>query len=140
MIYFHYWFMVKLDKTLIKLIWCGCNCKFDGWQYNSVQKWNNDSCQCECENLLKHCLCKKYYLLNRSACPCQKNEYLGSIIDDSVVTCDETIEPTKTIFKILMIKKQPAKWIISTLYLIFYELLFYYQWSLKLVFTFTITA
>ena len=119
-IYFHYWFMVKVDKTLLKLIWCVCNCKFDGWQYNSVQKWNNDSCQCECENLLKHCLCKKYYLLNRSACPCQKNEYLGSIIDDSVVTCDETIEPTKTIFKILMIKKQPAKWIISTLYLIFY--------------------
>ena len=52
---------------------------------------------------------KKYYLLNRSACPCQKNEYLGSIIDDSVVTCDETTKPTKTIFKILMIKKQPAK-------------------------------
>ena len=51
-----------------------------------VQKFNNT------------CVQKGLYLEFRySICTCENGEYLESIIDDSVDTCDEIIEPTKGI-------------------------------------------
>ena len=39
---------------------------------------------------------KKLYF-ESCACSCKNGKYLASIIDDSVVTCDEIIEETKTV-------------------------------------------
>ena len=42
-------------------------------------------------------VCKKYYIWNPPTCNCENGKYLGSIIDDSVIMCDEIIEETQTI-------------------------------------------
>ena len=60
---------------------------------------------------------KKSYIWNPSTYTCENGKYLGSIIDDSVITCDEIIEekklkkitPTKTtsteLFQQILMKK-----------------------------------
>ena len=40
-----------------------CKCKFNSEIYNSNQKWNNETYQCEYKN---HCTCKKKYSWNPS--------------------------------------------------------------------------
>ena len=50
-----------------------------------VQKWNNKTCQCECENYHK---CKKDCSCNPSQCTCDNNKYLKRIPDTSVIGCD----------------------------------------------------
>ena len=37
-------------KTLVKHISFDCKCKFNSATCNSNQKWNNDTCQCECKS------------------------------------------------------------------------------------------
>ena len=76
-------------KTLTKHISCECQCKFDGRKCNSNQKWNNDKSRCECKNPKKHFVCK--YFWNTVTCSCKNGKYLASIIDNSVITCDEII-------------------------------------------------
>ena len=56
--------------------------------YNSKQKWNNKTCQCECKNYFK---CRKDYNWNPSTCICKDDKYLKSIADTSVAECDEII-------------------------------------------------
>ena len=46
-------------------------------------------CLCECKT--RH-VCKKDYIWNPATCSCQKGKYLASIMDDSVIICDEIIE------------------------------------------------
>ena len=55
---------------------------------NSNQKWNNETCQCECKN---YCTRKKNYSCNPSTCICEDDKYLKSIPDTSMITCDEII-------------------------------------------------
>ena len=43
-------------KTMAKHISCDCKCIFNRITCNSNQKWNNETCQCECKN---YCICKK---------------------------------------------------------------------------------
>ena len=31
---------------------CDCKCKFNSATFNSKQKWNNKTCQCECKIIL----------------------------------------------------------------------------------------
>ena len=64
--------------------------------YNSNQKWNKDKRHCECKNPKECHLCGKYYIWNPTACTCENGKYLGNIIGDSVITCDEIIKVTKT--------------------------------------------
>ena len=53
----------------------------------------------------KHYICEKDYIWNPVTCNCKNGKYLASIIDNSVITCDEIInaeaksynEKTKTI-------------------------------------------
>ena len=78
----------------IKDISYKCKCKSDGRKFNSNQWWNSDKCRCECQ---KHHICEKDYIWNPATCSCENEKYLASIIDDSVITCDEIIEETKTI-------------------------------------------
>ena len=80
------------NKT--KDISCKCKCKSDGRKFNSNQWCSNNKCRCEC---LKHHICEKDYIWNPATCNCENEKYLASIIDDSVITCDEIIEETKTI-------------------------------------------
>ena len=37
-------------KTITKHISCYCKCKFNSTTCNSNQKWNNETCRCECKN------------------------------------------------------------------------------------------
>ena len=68
---------------------CKCKCKFDGTKCNSNRWWNNDKCRCECE---KRHICEKDYVQNPSACSYGKGKYSASIMDDSVIICDEVIK------------------------------------------------
>ena len=88
---------INESKTLTKYISCKCKCKFDGRKCNSNQWWNNDKCRCESK---KHHIREKNYIWNPNTCICGNGKYLASIIDDSVIKCDEIIDgETKTIQK-----------------------------------------
>ena len=75
-------------KKMIKHISCNCKCKFSSTTYNSNQKWNSKTCQCECKNYRTF---KKDYSWYPSTCICENSKYLKSIDDTSVIACDEII-------------------------------------------------
>ena len=77
-------------KNLTKHILCECKRKFDRGKCNSNQKCNSDKCWCESK---KHKLCEKDYIWNRASCSCENGKYLANVMDDSVITCVEIIEP-----------------------------------------------
>ena len=72
-------------KSLIKYISCDCKCKFNGTTCNSNEKWNNETCQCECKNYHKY---KKDCSRNRGKFICENDKYLKSIVDESVIMCN----------------------------------------------------
>ena len=78
------------SEILTKHISYECECKFHGTKSNSNLTWNNNKCRCECKNIGWKIL---YWI--PSTCSC-KND-LASIIDDSVITCEEIIKTTKTV-------------------------------------------
>ena len=78
------------SKALAKHVSCERKCKLDGTKCNSNQWWNKDKCRRECK---KH-ICQKEYVWNLSTCNCENGKYLASIMDDSVIMCDEIIEKT----------------------------------------------
>ena len=81
---------------------------------NSNQWWNNGKYWCECK---KHHICEKDYIWNPTACICENGKHLASIMDDSVIMCDEGVEKTvPTNFN----EKQPVKCKIFIFYLHFY--------------------
>ena len=75
-------------KTFIKHISCDCKCKFHSITCNSNQKWDNESCQCECKN---YSMCKKDYSWNHSTCVCENSKHLKYIVDNSKAVFDEII-------------------------------------------------
>ena len=79
---------INESKTLTRHISYECKCKVDGTKCNSNQQWNNNKCWCECK---KHHICEKVYIWNASTSICENGKYLASIMDDSVITCDEVI-------------------------------------------------
>ena len=85
---------INESKLLTKHVSCECKCKFGGRKLNSNQKSNNDQCWCECK---KHHMCEKDYIWNLATCSCKNGKYLASIIDNSVITCDEIIVETKIV-------------------------------------------
>ena len=94
---------INESKTLTKHISCECKCNFHGANCNSNQWWNNNKYWCDCK---KHHISEKYYVWNLVTCNSENGKYLASIVDDSVITCDEVIESydkkIKTIPKSLM--------------------------------------
>ena len=64
-------------KTTARHISCDCKSKFNSTAYNSNQKWNNRTCQCECKN---YCKCKKDYSWNPSTDICENSKYLKKIL------------------------------------------------------------
>ena len=85
------WYDYKNEwaRNIKKHISCKCKCKFHGRKCNLNQKWNNDKCWCECK---KHHICETDYIWNPATCSWKNSKYSASIIDDSVITCDEIIE------------------------------------------------
>ena len=75
-------------KTLREHILCICKCKLDGRKCNLNQWWNNNKYWCECK---KHHVCEKDCVWNPVTCNCKNEKYLGSIMDDLVITCDRVI-------------------------------------------------
>ena len=67
---------------------CQFKCKFNSATYNSNQKWNNKTCQCEGKSYPK---CKRNYSWNPSTCICENSQYLKSFADTSVIACNETM-------------------------------------------------
>ena len=84
-------------KTFKKYLSCKCKCKFDGRKCNWNQKWNNNKSHCNCKYLKEHHLCETSLIWNLATSCCKNGKYLASIIDDSVITCDEFLETTKTV-------------------------------------------
>ena len=80
---------INESQTLTKHISCKCKCQFDWRSCDSDQWWNNDKCRCEYK---KRHVCEKDYVWNPATCNCENGKYLASIMDDSVITCDEIIE------------------------------------------------
>ena len=103
-------------KSLIQLTSCECKCGFDGRKCNSDQWWNNYTCQCECK---KRHVCEKDYVWNPGTCNCKNGKYLGSIMNDSAITCDEIMESYNEETN-LNEKMQPVKGKISIFNLHFY--------------------
>ena len=63
----------------------------------------------------------KDYFRNAATCSGENEKYLASIIDDdSLITCDEIKEESKTISTNLMKNKQPVKHKMSIFYLHFH--------------------
>ena len=60
-------------------------------QINGRVTMNNDKCRYESK---KHHICEKDYTWNPSTRICKNGKYLASIMDDSVIMCDEIIEET----------------------------------------------
>ena len=79
---------ISESKTLTKHISCECKCKFDENKCNSDLWWDINKCWCECKNNI----CEKVYVWNPATCNCENRKYLSSIMDDSVIICDEVIE------------------------------------------------
>ena len=63
---------------------------------NSNQIWNNDKCRCECKNPRK-IVCDKGHIWDSATSSCENGRYARDIIDDSVITCNKILEPTKSI-------------------------------------------
>ena len=68
-------------KAMKEHISYNCKCKFNSTTCNSNQKWNNETCQCECKSYRK---CKKNYSWNPITCICENSKYLKSIADTSL--------------------------------------------------------
>ena len=84
---------INESKTLIKHISYKYKCKFICREWNANQKWNNKKYWCEFKNPRKHHVCEKGYIWNLSICTCKNGKYFESIIDDSIFTFDEIINP-----------------------------------------------
>ena len=57
---------------------------------NSDQWWKNGKSWCECK---KRHICEKDNIWNPATCSCENRKYSASMMDDSVITCDEIIVP-----------------------------------------------
>ena len=77
----------------------------------------------------KHCTCEKHNICNPATCDCENGKHLASIIDNSMITCDEIIDAKaksydevkkKTVTTSLMQKMQFVIPKISIFYLYFY--------------------
>ena len=103
---------INESKLLTKHISFECKCKFDVRKCDSEQCWNNDKCRCKCK---KRHVCEKDYVWNPAICTCKDGKCLASIMDNSVIMCNEVIElfDEELLQQILMERKQPLKCKIS---------------------------
>ena len=87
---------------------CKYICRLDKIICNSKQRWNEDKCRCECNELIDKGTCNKGYVWN-CECECDKSCSIGEYLDYSnckckkkladplVEECTENINETKSI-------------------------------------------
>ena len=80
---------IRRSRTLTKHASCKCECKFDSKQCYLNQTRNDSKCWCECKNKKEYHLLEKGYFWNPATRSCKNGIYIGIIIDDSVIKCDE---------------------------------------------------
>ena len=122
--------ITSINESKILAKSCRCECKFDSKKCNFDHKWNNEKCRCERRNPEEYNSCEKDYIWNPDTSSYENGKYLGSVIDDSVITCDETIDTTKITSAKRTSKTFPTKQCSnkkmlqqnSILYWLFYEL------------------
>ena len=77
-------------------------------KYNLNQKWNKH--RWESKNLKDHHVCENNYIWDPATCSFENDKHLKSIIDNSVIMCDEIIEKTKnTSIKTILTKSISMK-------------------------------
>ena len=88
---------INESRTLAKHISCKCECNFDTEKRNSNQNGITISVG-ESVKIRKNIVCtQKSYIWNPATCSCKNSKYVESIVDNSVITCDEIIEEIKPI-------------------------------------------
>ena len=85
---------IKKAKKMVKHLSCDYKCKFNSTTCNSNQKWNDYKWQCEFKNCRT---CQKDCSWNRNKDICETGKYLKSIIDSSVILCDEILNTTDSV-------------------------------------------
>ena len=90
---------INKSRTFTKHISCKCECKFDSKKCNLNQKFKSGiSVTVNVQKIhwkFTKIICEKNCIWNPAACNCENGKYVGSIIDDSVVICDQIINTTK---------------------------------------------
>ena len=88
---------INEPKALTKHIPCNWKCKFHGKECNSNENWNKEKYWCKCKNPKDYYECEKDYICNPATGICENGRYAGSVTDNSVITCDEIRDETKTV-------------------------------------------
>ena len=104
---------INKSRTLIKHISRKLECMYDGRKYQLHQNWTNDRVSVSVK-IYKSIVCDKGYFRNSVTCNCKNGKYVGSIIGDPVVICDEiinTLNSTST-------KTVPAKCTFTNFYIL----------------------
>ena len=76
---------INQSKILTKHISCECECKFDGKNVIQINSGITINLDVSVKNI-----CAKDYTWNPAMCSCQNGMYLASIMDDSVIVCNES--------------------------------------------------
>ena len=63
-------------------------------------------------------MCEKSYICNPATYNCEHGKYLASIIDDSVIMCDENIDTTETVLTTTLPSKSTSTYFYSLLVII----------------------
>ena len=80
-----------------------CKCRLNSSVCNNKQRWNDDKCKCECEELIDKCVCDKGFIWNPSNCECEcdKSCDVGEYLDQKDRKCkkrliDQLVERSST--------------------------------------------
>ena len=78
---------------------CKCECRLDAIVCNGKQRWNNDKCRCECNELIAKRLCDIGYVWNPSNCECECDTScdVGDVLEIVQVKVDECTETVKEV-------------------------------------------
>ena len=68
---------------------CKCECRLNASVCNNKQRWNDDKCRCEYEELIDKCVCDKGSICNPSnrECECEKSCDAGEYLDYEICKC-----------------------------------------------------
>ena len=88
---------INESKTITEHIICKCECKFDSKNITRIKNGITINVGVSVK-IQKNIICaKKNHIWNPATCSCKNGKYVESIIDDSVVICDEIKKEAETI-------------------------------------------
>ena len=58
-----------------------CKCRLDASAWNNKQRWNEDKCRCDFEELIDKGVCDKGFIWNPRNCECDKSCDIGGYLD-----------------------------------------------------------